>query len=909
MIQHAVVDSRGATQRKGKGVTRLPAAWDSYLRWNVAIAEVVYSRDNAGQPVYLDLEDDVLAAIRDIAAPDADDPAAGLVATVKATLALDGGASKVFAAHLHALNMWHSGSMLGPPPTLALLGIFSLAAEVMHEGEGMRPHNFYGRLAGLLNLDDAALKKVQDAYRRPVGGIPFSEWLWDSLNDWLEMLEGNRGLPTAFALGHAHIGMPLSQALVRQTDRERFGDLFALNSLPARSSLTTFDMEPLIDDWISRNPCPASNALERLWRTGPEARARITEVAVLTLESWEGTPSAPSALGAKDAIDNVRAKAVLRTFPTRRLDVGLVVPAHTTEAVEVLEVIDNQGSSLGSLELVPAASNCLGLASDEMIDSASFLSGEVLLRRPGQSQPLRRRSRRAVPMRHDELLLAWVECERVQLGEESLILVRNEIAPAAVKLLNEIARPGFTVDEQVPGLPSGWTVLSGVQVLSSIPIEQRKNLLVDLNIFQPLSSSQLMLQGGLRLPGNIAKWSSSLPPELRATTNADVGITASITCIRQRGSLPPDDCEINSSGGVLLWDLAQASLVDGDYKIRVSQRGEPTSTLTLRLRSADSPALAIDHDLSAIAHDPAAGGFGLFARRTENTNAIRGAENVGAELYSRDPPSVPGWHAARKERGRTTAPANRLSFPAPDDSSCMVTGGHLMLLETARRGVSTVEGVCRYCGLVKRYPAFRGKSKSRRNRSTAAIPPRIEVSQLPPVRAAHSIDWAAAFDAVCHVGAGPASALARIAAQMEGSSLFGAAFERRLEQLGHIEIERSTGSLATTSWEMVEPLVFGLDDGSAIITGFRSSSMMLAVEDHVRECDGALTIEQTDAPPVIRIVGLSDVEFEDLAALMGAATNKSSRFIPCAAQQLCTMLPVLSEARQSLPITTSIWSL
>ena len=904
MAQRSVVGA-GCDARKGKGVTRLSAEWDSYLRWNVAIAEVVFSRDNAGQPVYLDLEDDVLAAIRDIAAPDGDNAAAGLVAVVKATLDFSGGPSKVFAAHLYALKLWHRGSMLGPPPTLAVLAILSLAAEVMHEGEGMKPHNFYGRLAELLDLDDAMLTRVQDAYRRPIDGVPFSEWLWDSLNDWLEMLEGNRGLPTAFALGHAHIGMPLSQALVRQTDRERFGGLFALNSLPPRSSLTAFDMEPLIDDWISRTPCPASNALERLWKSGAAARTRITEVAVLTLESWEGTPSAPSALGASAAIDNVRAKAVLRTFPARRLDVGLVVPAHTTEAVEVVEVIDAQGSSLGSLELVPAASNYLGLPNDEVIDSASFLSGEVLLRRPGQSQPLRRRSRRAVPMRRDELLLAWVECERVQLGEESLVLVRSEIAPAAVKLLNDIARPGFEVDERVSGLPSGWTLFSSVQILSSIPFEQRGNILVDLNIFQPLSSSQLMLQGGLRLPGNIAKWSSSLPPELRVSTDSDAGITASITCTRPRGSPRPDDCEIDSSGGVLLWDLTQASLVDGDYRISVNQRGELRSTLTLRLRSADSPALAIDDNQPPIAHDPAAGGFGLLACRTQNTDAIRGAVNVGAELHNRSPPSVPDWHAARKEPGRTTAQTNRLSFPAPYNSSCMVTGGHLMALETARHGVSTVAGVCRHCGLVKRYPAFRGKAKSRRNRSKAAMPPRIEVSELPPVRTADSIDWAAAFDAVCHVGAGPASALARIAAQMEGSSLFSDAFERRLEQLGHIEIERSTESLAATSWEVVEPLLVGLGDGTATVTGFRSVGMILAIEDHVQECEGTLTIEQMNAPPVIRVAGLSEVELEDLAALMGAATDKSACFIPRAAQQMCTILPALSKARQSLPTTTS----
>ena len=118
---------------------------------------------------------------------------------------------------------------------------------------------------------------------------------------------------------------------------------------------------------------------------------------------------------------------------------------------------------------------------------------------------------------------------------------------------------------------------------------------------------------------------------------------------------------------------------------------------------------------------------------------------------------------------------------------------------------------------------------------------------------------------------------------MEGSSLFGDAFERRLEQLGHVEIERRFGSLISRNWEVVEPLVVGLDDGSATITGFRSDDMMVVVEDHVRACMGTLRIKQVEAPPVIRIVGLSEVELEDLAVLMGAATDRAARYVPRAA--------------------------
>ena len=129
--------------------------------------------------------------------------------------------------------------------------MLSLAAETMHDGEGMRPHNFYGRLAELMDAGRHGAQQGAECVPqvRPTASA-VSALLWESLNDWLEMLEGNRGLPTAFALGHEHIGFPLSQALVRQTDRERFNDLFAFNSLPPRSSLPAFDMETLIAEWM-----------------------------------------------------------------------------------------------------------------------------------------------------------------------------------------------------------------------------------------------------------------------------------------------------------------------------------------------------------------------------------------------------------------------------------------------------------------------------------------------------------------------------------------------------------------------------------------------------------------------------------------------------------------------------------
>ncbi len=236
----------------------------------------------------------------------------------------------------------------------------------------------------------------------------------------------------------------------------------------------------------------------------------------------------------------------------------------------------------------------------------------------------------------------------------------------------------------------------------------------------------------------------------------------------------------------------------------------------------------------------------------------------------------------------------------------MTIGSHYMELETALGKAKTVEGVCRSCGLVKRYPTSKGRPKKKRQAaSKKKTAPRVSVAALPPVQIAESIDWKAAFDAVCHIGSGPASALARITDQLGDTGLFTNVFERRLEMLGHIEIERESNSMTAASWEVVEPLILGLSDGSAVLAGFRSAAMLAALEEYIQDCQGSLNIEEADAPPVVRISNLTSDEFEELAIVMGIAAHRDARYVPRAAEQLCADLAPLSQARQGLPTTTA----
>ena len=872
-------------------MTSIDENWRRYLRWNDAVAAVVFPTVGAGRPAYLDLEDDVLNAMRAAAEPSAVEPATALVEAVKGVLRLDGGASSLFGQiHLH-MARWEFGPKLEAPPTLALLALLSLAAEKMHEGEGQASHNFYGRLAQLLGLHDRQKKWFIDAYRRFDGESPASERLWASLNDWLERLEGNRGLATAYSDSHAHVGLPLSQALVRQADRDRFSDLFASYGLAPHSSLPTTEMMELLGEWLSRVPCPASHTLDRAWRRELSARERIAEVARLTLEGWDGTDEAGgiASPGGHRQIDTVRVKALLRTFPIRQLEIGLALAAPLSATAESLTVVgdDNQGND--TVDLIPATSGWLALADPSQIDAGSFLRGETRLRRAGQQVLLRRRARRLVPLRRDDLLQAFVECERLGLAEDALLLARSELADNVSRVLSQAARPGYSRHDSITGLPDGWVLFDNVQILSAVPVELLRNQLVDLNVLQPLASSQTLLSGGFRLPGHIRKWSSAQAPELRVTVDGIARLSAEVVCTRPLTSPVPASRSRACDTPVMLWDLSTESLPDGDYEIRLTADGEPLGRPELlRLRSADSPAVAIDDGV--LVHNFRSPLFGLCAAKATGEREFQGvpSEAISLSLESEfeAPSRVPPWYAARKVRTSRPRTPHVVQFPAPAEGSCMLTGHHHMMIETTGSS-PTVEGVCKFCGLVKRYPTHGRQKGGPKAGGVTKVAPRIAVSSLQPVTKPTTINWSLGFDALCHLGGGTAASFNQIALQMEPTGLFGDSFARRLEALGHIELERNPHTLEISGWRVVDPILAGLPDGKLVLLGFRSERMLVALEDATWRMKAELTVDAgEDAPPRVRVDSIDFVGASALAESLEGATTRPVRVVARAAERL-----------------------
>ena len=109
----------------------------------------------------------------------------------------------------------------------------------------------------------------------------------------------------------------------------------------------------------------------------------------------------------------------------------------------------------------------------------------------------------------------------MQLADDALLLVKDDknLLDEVVHVVGKYGHHGTVYrssadSEQatLAGLPDGWALIDDVQ-LYAIPQGVQR---LDLHALVPLTTAQLNLSGGLKMPGRIRKWSSLHPPEIRA---------------------------------------------------------------------------------------------------------------------------------------------------------------------------------------------------------------------------------------------------------------------------------------------------------------------------------------------------------------------------------------------------------
>lgn len=762
--------------------------WARYEQWNGALAAVAEEQGAGGKPLYLELDDEVLKATVRHLGEDIPEPKDQLIRLVRATLDIGPHAAPL-STHAQKTSAWRPESG-EPPPCLALLYVCSAAAMEMRAGDGMNSRNFYGRLAIFLNLPPTDLNELTRGYRN------HAELLWGALNRWLEHHEGEKGLPTAYALRYRYAGLPMSQALVRRADRARLNRFFASYGLPPHGQMSATDLDPILDDWISTNPPPVSRFLRDLWQSKGEARERIAAILSLELSEWDGSTDLPVSDARRSGA--VRLVAAVRRFPVRKLalDLSVRIGHETDEAT--LDVVDATGGCPPQDALHP---------SSRRVADARCWSGDRPHDPRGRLRPAPRSWRHGraqasvpVPLRRDTLLEAYVETDRLQIGETSMLLAPADRKGDVSAALADCAAPGWEAIDSLPGLPAEWVLFTGVEVYA--PLDKAKHKWVELDVLVPLGGTQLTLAGGLRLPAKLRKWSTFRPPEIRAIFSDAEVVEVTFEAL---GEDPTWNQRWTSAEGVLLVDLGDVGLEDGDYlaRLRSANKKDAVAESLIRLRSADTPNRLPPAPRLGYGTEGAAA-FSAVEDGPVHGASVRSDAPAGATEQGPLPPERLEPLARRRVRPRLQVAAPTLRLGDMSANSCLNTGAHRIQLPPAtgqaKRG--WVNGECTGCGLVKRYPATAWQARKRTKRGTVARRAPVEVAQLRPVQAKDYVDWQLGLDALYHLGRGAGSALQRVALQLEPSKLFADAFTRLLEALAHLDVRRNERTWRLEAWQI-----------------------------------------------------------------------------------------------------------
>lgn len=881
----------------------MAVSWGKYELWNTAIADVVFSTENAGMPVYLDLEDDLLAEVAKAAGDAPEDAADALAASVRATIDPAAPARRLLHAHSVRVGNWRRSRALTPPPHLALLALMSLAAEQMANGEGMSSTNYYGRLAPLLGLG-ARPADLAQAYRR------VAESWWGALNHWLERNDGRRGLPTAYSLSEQqqrYVGLPISQALVRAGDRDALVRFFQRVGFPAGADVPPHALLPLLDAWISQTPSPATRSLQRIW-SRRTARDRVAEVAAVALASWDGAVS--KADPGDTRVDEVlRLVATVGGFLSQRLDVGVLAYLERPEEARTVRVTTADGHP--AVTAVPTTAGAMRLAGIEHADLGSLLDGILRVEDTLTGRAVSRLPRRLVPLRRNELLQQLVEADQVQAGEDLTLLVDRGLLPQMEAMLGEVARPGWTLaGDELQGVPERWALVRDVQILRAPTATPDQ----DLTSLVPLTRSHMTLAGGFGIPGRLRRWHTWDPPEIRALDESDAPLTVRLIALASTGELGAEEGEnvhlqrvvqqwVGDEPGSVFVSLSDAELDDGDYRVELLREGDGASrtSLVLRLRSGDEPDLLQWSVAPALGH-AASDALGVLSAQTVSGPGawLRGAvaDQPTGGLPGNDVDvllATPWWESAAVSR---PASSTAWKVAAPDPSSCMFTGAHYLLVPEDRGGRPTsrfVSSTCRDCGLVKRVAttAWAARKRDVAASSVSTATP-LDVRRVTPVRVDDIDRWGIAVDALSHLGGGDFSVLEKVALQVQGSALFVDQLVRTLELLGHIEVERDRESLRPIRWEVAPTCLAQASDGTWSLAGYWPGVLTEALGEVLTRAGGGVDVETTEEGPQRWFAHVPAGSLPDLSALEVEVT-------PAAASAVAAHLRPLSEVVAGLP--------
>ncbi|MFK0044738.1 hypothetical protein ACIQU4_11630 [Streptomyces sp. NPDC090741] len=448
-----------------------------YKQWHEALSAEFFGAGHALQSTVLYIDDEAERELAESCGIDT-----GLAQAVADELNWTDPERPLLSRIQRRCEIWARGGTMGPPPSLPVLALSVLAATRMASSDGMLKTNFYGRWIQLFGEQRSTFRanKLEHAFQDVAV-------MWEELDNWLEETGGLYGASTVSTDEfYWKIGFPISQALVRGSDRHALTRFFAATRLRPHN----------LDDLSSRELLRRL----RLWTAGRDRRLSprlmeelagavgvedtlIADLIKRLAHDWDGTLHEPER-------ERRRRGVGLRLMVSdrgRRLEwlaevcEGISETRVTVAGGRMFLLRKDYGEVYEGLEsLRPSC---------QQLDHGLRLEGEHLVLEWGPQE--------VVLLRMHPHLGEWVSTEYFEPGEEHWILAADPTVGAVRSMVSALV--GRTVREAPAPVP-GWKLFKGVRALNGLAFARTLDAGGEhAHVLEPQVRQHAVLSGGLRI--------------------------------------------------------------------------------------------------------------------------------------------------------------------------------------------------------------------------------------------------------------------------------------------------------------------------------------------------------------------------------------------------------------------------
>ena len=885
--------------------------WNRYDLWNSAIFSRFFGEGVSGRLVYIDIDDEDFSEM----APDHQTdttPLEDFIHVLTKTFDLRRG--HLIDRQFERLSLWKSTGSPAPPPFIAALAFFCLAAQKMRGDKRFSASNYYDRLAQVLfgvKYSDFQKDVLQSGFQR-------ASLLWEELEVWLRGKNGLCGLPSALPMyGLSHVGYPISQALLRSNDREKLAEFFLEEGFNPGQEVPPGDMGRLMAPWVPKSSL--SQAAKTSWKNA-SARRRMAEFASLALGTWDGGHPEAEQAERTTYSTPLAIEASLIRGPKPRLLWGIVFRLPPKTSVATFEV-DQDGKGLPGdgkyIQSVTVGQGLGGRWSESVagVSIADFLVTSVDM----TARDTRTRSiwqpRKVIVLTWDDELKVFRSQRHLEFGRRSMVLVYETVAHKVSGILAMSDAGGMRRVPNSLGVPKDWVLFQDIQLMR-IPDTGEDP---DLYVLVPEIWSSVEWEGGIALPGR-KQWLPSRMPTVRINSIEEVHrLLAKI----HRKSTPDHTGEtsdipaLEAVGNALDINLAALNLIDGVYGLTVtahrSGQGKRRHTLaqqTFEVRSPNSPLGLGPKTLSYQSYSPY---WTLSATSTtdipdESTVTISGAlirpESDLPTSTAEPPHSLASTPEADYED--LMGPGQNVHRTLDGMSDCFRGAHHYILpaVHSIAGFYGSATGVCKRCGLKKKHPPFswknlstRKSTRSQEKQSNEASTPQSDmlIMNAPDMKLP---DYDGLLEACFTAGGGTWSQFELLARQVSNDPVFPYEAAQLLSALGHVDLELDAAGRRPNQWKVAPCVLVTTANEHIYLAGYRSPRLLEAIEKAVKERGGILKAERSkDGPTVFRIIGIGEAS---LAAIVESVNRNEGMRLHIASRPGGSIAVSLSPLRRIL---------